>query len=131
MPIVLPEIFRFEKSGLDTRQKRVSVSLAYWHSSSQCLSEWNAAELKKLRKAIDKVQSLTAVGVRTDPGLNFKQHFGPSKGSGFSRPPDMPKDFSLCEIRVGEKARLHGSLNGDSFYLVWLDRAHGVFPAGK
>lgn len=113
------------------KQEPVSVSLQFWHSGSQCLSVWNQSELKKLRKTIDKIQTLTAAGIRTDAGLQFKMHSGPPIGSGFGRTSSMPKDFSLCEVRVDLKSRLHGVLASNVFFLVWLDRGHDVFPSGK
>jgi hypothetical protein len=131
MSIQLPDSALGDPGSLKFEEKKTSISLTYWHASSQCISEWNNAELKKLRKAIDKIQSLTPTGVRTDPGLGFKFHGGPAKGAGFSRPQTLPKDFSLCEVRVSDKARLHGTLRGSDFFLVWLDRGHAVFPSGK
>ena len=108
----------------------VSVSLKYWHSRSQCLSDWQSSELLSLRKLIDKVQTLTANELRTDPGLCMKQHHGPA-APGFSRPQALSKDIELCEMRVSSKARVHGALVDGTFYLVWLDRSHAVFPSGK
>lgn len=115
----------------DADSKKVSISLEFWHSGSQCLSDWNNQELKKLRKAIDKVQTLTASGVRTDPGLQWKLHSGRPLERGFSKPTSMPKEYTLSELRVSDKARLHGCLVNSSFFLVWLDRNHAVFPSGK
>ena len=60
-----------------------------------------------------------------------KNHSGPSKSRGFTRPSSLPKDFTLCEVRLDNKLRIHGCLNGNTFYLVWLDKNHAVFPSGK
>ncbi|GGK28989.1 hypothetical protein [Salinarimonas ramus] len=105
----------------------VDVSLKHWHAGSQCLSDWRAPELKKLRRLVDKVQSLTPAQLRADPGLGWKPHKGPA-ARGFSRPASLSKDIGLCELRVDGKARVHGALFDATFYLVWLDRAHAVFP---
>lgn len=108
----------------------VSVSLKYWHSGSQCLSDWQRGELLKLRKLVDKVQGLTPSQVKNDAGLKWKAHKGPA-ARGFARPSALSKDIDLCELRVDSKARVHGALFDGTFYLVWLDRSHEVFPDGK
>lgn len=113
--------------ALRPSELKVSVSLRYWHSGSQCLSDWQRGELSKLRKLIDKVQDLSATQVRTDPGLQWKLHKGPT-ARGFARPTALSRDIDLCELRVDQKARVHGALVNDTFYLVWLDRSHAVFP---
>lgn len=113
--------------ALRSVEQKVSVSLKYWHSGSQCLSDWQRGELSKLRKLIDKVQGLSTTQVRTDPGLQWKPHKGPA-ARGFARPTALSRDIDLCELRVDQKARVHGALLNDTFYLVWLDRSHAVFP---
>lgn len=113
-----------------TAEAHIAISLKYWHSGSQCLSDWQRSELTKLRKLIDKVQGLTASQVRNDPGLQWKVHKGPA-ARGFARPAALSKDIDLCELRVDGKARVHGALFDGTFFLVWLDRAHAVFPDGK
>jgi hypothetical protein len=89
-----------------------------------------ARQLQHLRKLIDKVQGLTPSQVKTDPGLQWKAHKGPA-AIGFARPASLSRDVPLCEMRVGGKARVHGALIDTTFYLVWLDRVHAVFPSGK
>ena len=116
------------KLGADSTP--VSISLKYWHSGSQCISRWQRGELERLRKFIDKAQGLTAKEIITDPGFYWKAHKGPAKGSGFSRPSQLSKEISLCELRVSSSSRVHGVLLDNTFFLVWLDRVHEVFPEG-
>ena len=106
----------------------IYVSLKHWHTGAQCLSEWRQGELEKLRKLIDKIQKLTTVQIKTDPALYWKQHGTGKPQPGFNRPASLSKDIPLCELRVSGKARVHGALLDDIFYLVWLDRNHGAFP---
>lgn len=106
----------------------ISISLKYWHSGSQCISKWQRAELEKLRKFIDKTQGMTVKQITTDPGLYWKAHKGPPKGSGFSRPAALSQEITLCELRLSSASRVHGVFLGDTFFLVWLDRTHDVFP---
>ncbi len=107
----------------------ITISLRYWNSNSQCLSEWQPKELKKLAKVIGRAQSVTATDLKADQSLGWKMHSGPAKGSGFSRPSNLSKDIKLSEIRVDGKARIHGALIDNIFFLVWLDRNHAVFPS--
>lgn len=116
--------------GAPKAEKPVSVSLRYWHTGSQCLSDWQKKELSGLRKLIDKLQKLTPTAIRSDPGLFWKAHSG-AAARGFSRPSDLSADITLCEVRVSGKARVHAALHDGLFYLVWLDRNHDVFPSGK
>ncbi|WP_407667392.1 MAG6450 family protein [Microvirga lotononidis] len=119
-----------EPVSLKAQEKPVSISLKYWHSGAQCLSDWQHKELANLRKLIDKVQGLTPSQIKNDNGLYWKQHKGPP-ARGFSRPSALSKDIELCELRVSGKARVHGAIFENTFYLVWLDRVHEVFPDGK
>jgi len=115
------------KSGSPKAESPLSVSLKYWHSKSQCISFWQKSELEKLTKCVDKIQSLTASTLKNDPGLYWKLHHGPA-ASGFSRPAALSRDITLCEVRVASKARLHAAIFDSTFFLVWLDRNHEVFP---
>jgi hypothetical protein len=105
----------------------VSVSLKYWHTRSQCISEWQRRELEGLRKFVDKIQGLTWAQIKADTGLKYQTHKG-ATGHGFSRPQNLSKDVALFELRLSGRARVHGAEVNDVFYLVWLDRNHDVFP---
>jgi hypothetical protein len=115
----------------DNAKPPISVSLKYWHAGSECISEWGRDDLKKLRKFIDKIQSLTWSQIKADGGLGYVLHKGPPKGHGFSRPSSISKDQSLVEMKITGKARVHGIETDEAFFLVWLDRNHAVFPGGK
>lgn len=126
-PVAAPGVVRVGQAA----EKPVHVSLRYWHTGSQCISVWQRGELEKLRKLIDKVQKLTPTAIRTDAGLHWKNHNGPPRGKGWSSPAGLSKDVPICELRVDNKARVHGAIYEGTFYLVWLDRNHEVFPAKK
>ena len=40
----------------------------------------------------------------------------------------LSPDITFSELKVTEKARIHGFQVGAAFYLVWLDRNHEIFP---
>jgi hypothetical protein len=126
----LPSIDEGAQAVTLEKKQPVTISMKYWHSGSECLSSWQRGELQHLRKLIDKVQGFTPSQIKNDPGLQWKAHKGPA-AAGFSRPVSLSKDVPLCEMRVGGKARVHGALIDSTFYLVWLDRVHAVFPSGK
>ncbi|SFK39360.1 MAG6450 family protein [Methylocapsa palsarum] len=109
---------------------KIEVSFKYWSSGSECLSDWQQAQLKFLRKFVDKIQNLTPTEIQTDQGLCYKLHKGKTS-SGFSRPAAVSKDIALAEMRISGKSRVHGFVESGRFYLVWLDRNHAVFPSGK
>ncbi|WP_156629631.1 hypothetical protein [Methylobacterium sp. Leaf85] len=134
--LVLPDIDEEKDEGdslevASANAKKVTISMQYWHSGSECISEWQRPELKKLAKLINKVQGFTEASLKADPGLGWKLHSGPAKGGGFSRPTYLSKDIELSELRVDGKSRVHGALIDDIFFLVWLDRGHAVFPQKK
>ena len=114
-------------SSKSEHQEHLHVSLKYWHSRSQCFSEWQKNELKHLTKLIDKVQELTEISVKTDAGLKWKTHKGPPVGQ-FSKPTSLPTEHVIGELRANQKARVHGFLHQGTFFVVWLDRKHEVFP---
>lgn len=72
-----------EKAITLKSKEKVTVSLKYWPSGEQCLSDWQKAELGKLSKLIDKVQKLTVSETKTDPGLYWKSHKG-APATGFN-----------------------------------------------
>jgi hypothetical protein len=108
----------------------ISVSLKYYHPKSQCLSQWKRDELKKLSSFFIKLQALSLAQIRGHEGLGFCNHQG-APASGFSRPRSLSPDVQLCEMRVDNKARVHGFQEGTTFFLIWLDRGHEVFPSRK
>jgi hypothetical protein len=116
---------------LDHTAQPVSISLKYWHPNVECLSDWGKEDLKRLRKFIEKVQSMSWAQIKTDGGLGYQVHKGPPKGRGFSRPSALSQDQPMIEMKVTQKARVHGVGSTDTFFLVWLDRNHAVFPSGK
>ncbi len=115
---------------LEKTQQQISVNLKYYHAKSQCLSQWQKEELKKLSRFFAKVQAMTWLQIREDYGLRLYNHCTPP-ASGFSRPANLSPDIKLCEMRVNGTARVHGFQDGSTFFLIWLDRLHTVFPDGK
>jgi len=103
------------------------VSLKYWQTKAECISDWQKGDLAKFSRAVDKIQTLTLAKMKADSGLYWKPHAGKA-AHGFSRPSELSDDVNLFEVRVASKARLHAAVVDNVFFLIWLDRNHGVFP---
>src|SRR4051812_33745264 len=85
-------------------KQNLHISLKYWHSGSECLSNWQRNELKKLRKLIEAVQATTREGL-VGGGTQLKPHKG-TTGAGFARPATLSKDLTMYELRVDQTARV-------------------------
>jgi len=88
---------------------------------------WQKNDLKQFSKFLCKVQEKTPTQVKTDKGLDSKKH-NRTKPSGFSLPNHLDSNTELWQLKVSQKARVHGYIIGNYFHLVWLDRNHEVFP---
>lgn len=111
---------------------KVSISLRYYQKKPECWSEWNDRELKSFTKVVVQLRDQTSDeikgrGTRGSPAC--RMHVGEVKTAGFVRPPEISPDISFHELKVTDKARLHGFFLGEVFFLVWLDRNHRAFPA--
>jgi len=103
---------------LEKTQHQISVNLKYYHAKSQCLSQWQRDELKKLSRFFAKVQAMTWSQIREDYGLGLSNHCAPP-AAGFSRPAILSPDIKLCELRVNGTARVHGIQDDSTFFLIW------------
>jgi hypothetical protein len=112
------------------------VALKYYQPEFQCFSEWAADELRAFSDFNRKLRHLTwqlvyQSGGRsgTKTGLGYTPY-----DSGVLPPPPflatISEDISWFELRVTQRARVHGFRAGAAFFLVYLDRAHEVFADG-
>lgn len=108
----------------------VSVSLKYYRPETECFSSWSHSELKKFSATLEKMRNMTARNLQNHLSLCSQHKTERSKGR-YVRPKEMSNDLRMYEIRVDQhnKARIHGVFQGSVFHLVWLDRAHMVFPS--
>jgi hypothetical protein len=119
---------RVSLDELPGEQAGVSISLRYYRKQAECLSKWKSVELKKLSGLIEKLKSHSATSL-TGSSLCTRHKGAPSEAR-FALPDSLSPELTLYELRVDQsnKARVHGVLWGETFYLVWLDRRHAVFP---
>jgi len=109
-------------------QAGVSISLRYYRRQTECFSKWKSSDLKKFGALVDKLRGHNA---NTLTGSKLcSMHKGPPAQDRFALPESLSPDLTLHELRVDQsnKARIHGVLWGETFFLVWLDRNHAVFP---
>nr|WP_298925554.1 hypothetical protein [uncultured Erythrobacter sp.] len=106
----------------------VSISLRYYRKQAECFSKWGTNDLRKFSALIDKLRNHNA-GTLAGSKL-CSAHKGPPAQAKFALPDSLSPDLTLYELRVDQsnKARIHGVLWGETFFLVWLDRNHAVFP---
>lgn len=119
---------RVSLDDLPGEQTGVSISLRYYRRQAECFSKWKSGDLRKFSGLIEKLRGHNA---RTLTGSKLcSMHKGPPAEAKFALPDSLSPDLTLHELRVDQsnKARIHGILWGETFYLVWLDRNHAVFP---
>jgi len=111
----------------------VSVSLKYYDSNFECFSKWGKTDLKSFSAFIKKLGKRTwdqvketggKIGDKT--GLGYTPHKDKSKLP--TVPEGLSEDIDFCELRVTQKARVHGFHLKSVFFLVWLDQNHKMCP---
>lgn len=110
------------------------VSLKYYYPPFECLSEWNAEELKAFSEFCQKLGRMkwndvykTGGQLGNKTGLGYTVH----KTTQLPASPDLSHlsaDITYFELRVDQAARVHGFRVREAFFLVWLDRQHRVCP---
>lgn len=60
--------------------------------------------------------------------IDFKDHAVSEKGFGIARGEEYDLDAWQFSISANEHGRVHGSLIGNVFHLVWLDPDHNLYP---
>lgn len=118
-----------EKVKLGSNTEGVSISLKYYREETECFSDWQAPELRKLSSTIKKVGQIASEALKGHKPLCEPHKNDPAERR-FARPPALSEDLKFFEIKVdpSNKARIHGVFFGSVFFLVWLDRLHAVYP---
>jgi len=126
--------------GLQKRDKSAPpdtafVALKYFQPQHECLSDWEKDELGSLSNFITKLSCMSWIDIQKTGGkLGSKVGVGFTKHKDRKKLPDCPvldqisEDIDFFELRVSEKARVHGFRAKSTFFLVWLDRNHQIYP---
>ena len=111
------------------------VSLKYFCPTYQCLSKWTQDDLEALSGFVGKVNQRTWVQIYETAGS-----LGNKKGLGYTPHKDrnilpsspavasISEDITFFELRVTERARVHGFRSGPAFFLCFLDKDHAICP---
>lgn len=111
----------------DSDDANVLMSIKYLQHDFQCFSEWESAEMKSFWAFNKKLHEHTWKKVYQTAGpknglaydkIDYKKY----PDSDFKK--ELSKDHTLFELRVTDKARVHGFRLKGIFYLCWLDRNH-------
>ncbi len=115
-------------------REKAYVALKYYQPAYECFSEWNRDELKAFSAFCRKVTERSWEQIRQSGGAP-----GNKSGLGFSPHKDRRKlpnhglrdlispEVEFSELRVTQKARVHGFRMKATFFLVWLDRDHRIY----
>lgn len=115
-------------------RERAYVALKYYQSAYECFSDWSREELKAFSAFCDKVNERTweqikqsggARGGKTGLGFTPHRDRGTLPNNGLRSVISPEVEFS--EMRVTQKARVHGFRMKSAFFLVWLDKDHRVY----
>jgi hypothetical protein len=122
----------FNDTG-DGDSRRAVLNLKYYQSTYQCFSEWQPSDLKAFSSFVRKLHSSTWVDIKRSGGKDGKTGFGYTPITNRSGLPaceeldTISPDLPYFELRVSEKARVHGFRSRANFFLVWLDVNHEIF----
>jgi len=110
------------------------VVLKYYQADFECFSSWSSDELCAFSQFILKLKNSKWADIyKTGGQLGDKTGFGYTKHKERSKLPKHPEldnisqDIAFFELRVTQKARVHGFRVKDAFFLVWLDREHRIY----
>lgn len=122
--------------GFNTsRNEEPHVNLKYYQSNYECFSEWTSEELKDFTSFLDKLGQTDWINIFKSGGsVGNKSSFGLTYHKDKKKLPTaifiekISPDINFFELRVNQKARVHGFRCVHTFFLVWLDRNHQIYP---
>ncbi|MDM8560451.1 MAG6450 family protein [Candidatus Parabeggiatoa sp. HSG14] len=111
------------------------VNLKYYDPEFECFSEWTYDELKAFSEFTQKLKRLTWQQIYRSggkPGDKTGLGYTPHKTRTYlPKHPELDSislDITFFELRMTQKARVHGFRVKSAFFLVWLDRNHQIYP---
>lgn len=120
-----------ENSDNDTAH----VNLKYYRHEHQCLSEWDADQLRAFSAFCRKITQIkwtdiykTGGKAGNKTGLGYTPHRDRKVLPVTPELKEISPDLTWFELRVTGEARVHGFRCKSAFFLVFLDRQHDVYP---
>lgn len=117
--------------GLDDTDRNPNINLKYFDSKFQCFSEWDKDELILFSEFISKFKNSNWVSIFKSGGsIGSKTGFGMTyhKDDKMKSKLNISEEIKCFELRINKTIRLHGFRSASSFFLVYLDRNHKLFP---
>lgn len=109
----------------------VYVALKYYDFEHECFSSWTRDELKEFSNFVGKLRKLSwdglSGGLRPKPcKVEHAQHGAKERLKRVHE--HLSREIQFIELRVSQRARVHGFRMKSAFFLVLLDRDHRTFP---
>ena len=118
-----------------SQSEKPYIALKYFDPSYECFSAWSPEELKAFSSFNKKLSQLTWQDINKSggkkggkTGVAYTVHKDRGKLPDNDALKRISPDLTFFELRVSEKARVHGFRMKSAFFLVWLDRNHQIYP---
>lgn len=120
----------------DKDNQKAYIALKYYDKNYECFSRWTKNELKAFSRFAEKIAKHSWNQIEGQGGKKgSKTGFGCTKhkdnsviNSHTNMLENISEDITAIELRVNEKARVHGFRLKSVFFLVLLDRKHRIYP---
>ncbi|WP_133014904.1 MAG6450 family protein [Clostridium cuniculi] len=119
--------------GVHKNEDKAFVVLKHFDRSYECFSEWTENELRDFSNFIATINQMTWSQIYKSGGKSNKTGLGYTVHTNKEVLPNpkilekISEDITFFELRVSQKARVHGFRVKSAFYLVWLDRNHEIY----
>jgi len=107
------------------------VVLKYFDADHECFSDWEKGELKEFSGFLGKLrqQRWESMSDGMKPKIVDMKKAKAGAKDRLKRIHDgLSKDIQFMELRITQRARVHGFRLKNAFFLVLLDREHRIFP---
>lgn len=116
--------------------ERPHVNLKYYYHEHQCFSDWSSNELKAFSSFCRKLSQMRWAEIyMTGGSVGHKTGLGYTRHKDLGVLPENPElsrlspDLTWFELRIDGESRVHGFRVRSAFFLVFLDRAHEIYPS--
>lgn len=128
-----------QSGAQDLRQRHITFSFRYLVRDSEKFGflERNPAYFMALLERVQEVSKMTLHDFVTGTNRTLRNHrieFGDSRVSedSFNIPGDKNKEFDATawqfSLSANEHGRVHGFFIDNTFYVVWFDPEHRLYP---
>lgn len=111
------------------------VNLKHLQTDFECFSDWGQQDLKEFSSFLVKLRqsnwnSIFQTGGKSGnkQGLAYTKHKDRNVLPQCAALKNISPEIDFFELRVTQKARVHGFRSAAAFFLVWLDKDHRIYP---